>query len=226
MPKETWCGAGSESSCCPVAALGAAAAAAPAVVQVVFGDDPVSFTGETHAYSVGFSALVAACAASGLTILGARRADTRTVLVGTAFAVMAALLALHGFATPGVWFGPNGVVAITGGATLPAGAVILALSAFPLPRGLRTVRPLLVLQARPDRRRGLPRRLGARLAEPPAAGPCARTARLRSRCLPSASCVRPACAARAPDVPAHAARARPGGRGRPRVARDARSSRR
>ena len=69
------------------------------------------------------------------------------MLVGTAFAVMAALLALHGFATPGVWFGQNGVVAITGGATLPAGAVILALSAFPLPRGLRTVRPLLVLQA-------------------------------------------------------------------------------
>ena len=73
----------------PVAVLGAAAAAAPAVAQVVFGEDPVSFTGQTHAYAVGFSALVAACAASGLTILGARRADTRTVLVGTAFAVMA-----------------------------------------------------------------------------------------------------------------------------------------
>jgi HD-GYP domain-containing protein (c-di-GMP phosphodiesterase class II) len=131
----------------PVAVLGTVAAAAPAVLQVVVGDDPVSFTGETHAYAVGFSSLVAACAASGLTILGARRADTRTVLVGTAFAVMAALLALHGFATPGVWFGENGVVAITGGATLPAGAVILALSAFPLPRGLRTVRPLLLLQA-------------------------------------------------------------------------------
>src|SRR3954470_7736266 len=126
--------------------LGGAAAATPAVLQLTVGDNPVSFTGETHAYSVGFSALVAAGAASGLTILGARRADTRTVLVGTAFAVMAALLALHGFATPGVWFGANGVVAITGGATLPVGAVILALSAFPLPRGLATVRPLLVLQ--------------------------------------------------------------------------------
>ena len=89
----------------PLAVVGALAAAAPAVLHVAFGDSPVSFTGETHAYAVGFSALVAACAASGLTILGARRADTRTVLVGTAFAVMAALLALHGFATPGVWFG-------------------------------------------------------------------------------------------------------------------------
>jgi HD-GYP domain-containing protein (c-di-GMP phosphodiesterase class II) len=131
----------------PVAVVGGVAAAAPAALHVVVGSDPVTFTGETHAYSVGFSALVAAGAASGLTVLGAKRADTRTVLVGTAFAVMAALLALHGFATPGVWFGQNGVVAITGGATLPAGAVILTLSAFPLPRGLRTVRRLLVLQA-------------------------------------------------------------------------------
>jgi HD-GYP domain-containing protein (c-di-GMP phosphodiesterase class II) len=69
------------------------------------------------------------------------------VLVGTAFAVMASLLALHGFATPGIWVGMNGVVALTGGATLPVGAVILALSVVPLPRPLRGVRPLLALQA-------------------------------------------------------------------------------
>src|SRR4051794_13659554 len=127
--------------------LGGAAAATPAVLQLTVGDNPVSFTGETHAYSVGFSALVAAGAASGLTVLGARRADTRTVLVGTAFAVMAALLALHGFATPGVWFGANGVVAITGGATLPVGAVILVVSVLPVPRVLRNVRPFLAVEA-------------------------------------------------------------------------------
>jgi HD-GYP domain-containing protein (c-di-GMP phosphodiesterase class II) len=68
------------------------------------------------------------------------------MLVGTAFAVMASLLALHGFATPGVWFGNNGVVALTGAATLPAGALILTLSVLPLPRVLRSVRPLLVLE--------------------------------------------------------------------------------
>ena len=84
----------------PVLVVGTAAAAAPAVVHVLWGDVKVSFTGEMHFYSVGFSALVAAAAALGLTIVGARRADTRTVLVGTAFAVMASLLALHGFATP------------------------------------------------------------------------------------------------------------------------------
>lgn len=127
--------------------VGAAAAAIPAVVHVTVGDIGVNLTAQVHFYSVGFSALVAAAAALGLTLMGARRGDTRTVLVGTAFAVMASLLALHGFSTPGVWFGNNGVISITGGATLPVGAVLLALSVLPLPRVLRSVRPLLRLQA-------------------------------------------------------------------------------
>lgn len=130
----------------PVLVVGAAAAAAPAVVHVLWGDVKVDLTAEMHFYSVGFSALVAAAAALGLTVVGARRSDTRTVLVGTAFAVMASLLALHGFATPGVWFGNNGVIALTGGATLPAGALILAMSVLPLPRVLQSVRPLLILE--------------------------------------------------------------------------------
>ncbi|MCW2962945.1 MAG: hypothetical protein JWO17_197 [Actinomycetia bacterium] len=130
----------------PVLVVGAVAGAAPAVVHVLWGDVKVNLTAEMHFYSVGFSALVAAAAALGLTVVGARRSDTRTVLVGTAFAVMASLLALHGFATPGVWFGNNGVIALTGGATLPAGALILAMSVLPLPRVLQSVRPLLVLE--------------------------------------------------------------------------------
>jgi HD-GYP domain-containing protein (c-di-GMP phosphodiesterase class II) len=130
----------------PVLVVGAAAAATPAAIQVVWGDVTVHLTGKMHFYSVGFSALVAAAAALGLTVMGARRSDTRTVLVGTAFAVMASLLALHGFATPGVWFGNNGVIALTGGATLPVGALILAVSVLPLPRVFQSVRTLLVLQ--------------------------------------------------------------------------------
>ena len=39
---------------------------------------------------------------------------------------MAALLALHGLATPGFFFGYSGVLALTGGTTLPVGAAILA----------------------------------------------------------------------------------------------------
>ncbi|MFL5963158.1 MAG: HD-GYP domain-containing protein [Gaiellaceae bacterium] len=130
----------------PVLVVGASAAAAPAVVHVLWGDVKVDLTGEMHFYSVGISALVAGAAALGLTVVGARRSDTRTVVIGTAFAVMASLLALHGFATPGVWFGNNGVVALTGGATLPVGALILAISVLPLPRVLQSVRPLLILE--------------------------------------------------------------------------------
>jgi len=131
----------------PLLVVGAVAAAAPSLVHVLWGDVKVNLTAEMHFYAVGFSALVAAAAALGLTVVGARRSDTRTVLVGTAFAVMASLLALHGFSTPGVWFGNNGVVAITGGATLPAGAIVLVFSVLPLPRVLRNVVPFLLVEA-------------------------------------------------------------------------------
>src|SRR5689334_18366487 len=127
--------------------LGTAAAALPAALHVLVGEHKVSLTGTMHFWGVGFSALVAAVAAIALTVVGAKRGDSRTMLVGTAFAVMGGLLALHGISTPGIWFGNNGVVAITGGATLPAGAFILALSALPLPRVLRNVRPLLAAEA-------------------------------------------------------------------------------
>src|SRR5262249_17538615 len=96
----------------------------------------------------GMTALGAAAAAIALTVIGARFSDTRTVLIGTAFAVMATLLALHGLGTPGFIF-PDyqyGIVMITGGLTLPAGAAILALSACRLPPVLEGVKPLLALQ--------------------------------------------------------------------------------
>ncbi len=126
---------------------GVAAAAAPAAVHLAVGFHHVAFTGTTHVYTVGSSAFVAVVAAVGLTAVGARRGDTRTMVVGTAFAVMSGLLALHGFSTPGVWFGNNGVVAITGGATLPAGAIVLLFSVLPLPRVLRNVLPFLFVEA-------------------------------------------------------------------------------
>jgi HD-GYP domain-containing protein (c-di-GMP phosphodiesterase class II) len=125
-----------------------AAAFTPALAEWAFGHTHVSITAQVHFYAVGMTALVAAAASVALTLMGARLNDTRTVLIGTAFAVMAALLALHGIGTPGVIFPTSGygVVMLTGGATLPAGAAILALSAFELPRFLRGVRPLLILQ--------------------------------------------------------------------------------
>ena len=81
-----------------------------------------------HFYGVGVSALVATAAAVALTTAGARAGDARTVVVGGGFSVMAALLAVHGLVTPGVLVGQNGVIALTGAATLPVGAAVLALS--------------------------------------------------------------------------------------------------
>ncbi len=112
-----------------------------------FGGTPVQFTGNLHFFGVGVSALAAAVAAVALTIAGSRRNDARAVLVGTAFTAMAALLAIHGLATPGILVGNNGVVAFTGAATLPIGGALLALSAVPAVRRAEAIRPLLFLQA-------------------------------------------------------------------------------
>jgi hypothetical protein len=58
------------------------------------------------------------------------------VLVGTAFSAMAALLFLHGLATPDVLLeeqpgDQTALLAFAGGATLPVGGAILALAAWP-----------------------------------------------------------------------------------------------
>jgi len=81
-----------------------------------------------HFYGVGVTALVATVAAVALTTAGVRAADARTVVVGGGFSVMAALLAVHGLVTPGVLVENNGLIAVTGAATLPVGAAVLALS--------------------------------------------------------------------------------------------------
>ena len=130
----------------PLLVLGALLAVAPAVVELVIGSDSASFTGRVHVFAVGFTALAAAVAAAALSIVGARRRDGRAVLAATAFAVMAGLLALHGLSTPGIFVGDNGVIAITGGLTLPVGGMILLVSVA-VPRGmLRRVGPLLAFE--------------------------------------------------------------------------------
>jgi len=111
------------------------------------GHHMVMFGMAVHFVGVGVSALAATAVSLALTIVGVRRNDGRVVLIGTGFTVMSALLAIHGLATPGVIIGMNGVLALTGAATLPAGAAVLALSAAPPLRRPRNMRPLLALQA-------------------------------------------------------------------------------
>jgi putative nucleotidyltransferase with HDIG domain len=118
----------------------------PTAAGHFFARDKVAFGADVHFVGVGVTAAAATAAAVVLTLIGAKRRDGRTVLIGTAFSVMAALLALHGIATPGIVMGDNGVVSFTGGATLPIGGAILALAALPQLRRPEDVRSLLLLQ--------------------------------------------------------------------------------
>ena len=130
----------------PLAAL-AASAVVPGAVLEAFGKASVAIGGTGHFALVSVAALVAGFASAGLTAAGVRRRDAQIALLGTAFSTMTALLAVHGLATPGVLVGPNGVVALAGGLSLPAGAAVLALTALPGLRGMRRMGPLLALQA-------------------------------------------------------------------------------
>jgi putative nucleotidyltransferase with HDIG domain len=118
----------------------------PGVTLHVFGHHAHNLGTNVHFIGVGVSAVMASVAALALTIVGVRRRDGRVVLVGSAFTVMAALLAIHGLATPGVLIGNNGVIALTGAATLPVGGGVLALSALPGLRRPQGIRALLLFQ--------------------------------------------------------------------------------
>jgi hypothetical protein len=131
----------------PALALAAAGILLPAGLFGFMAHKQVQLDGWVHFAGVGFSAVAATVAAVALTIVGARRNDGRTVLLGTAFTVMAALLALHGLATPGFILSYNGLIGFTGAATLPIGGAVLALSALPSLRRPRNIERLLELQA-------------------------------------------------------------------------------
>ena len=122
----------------------ATAAVLPGVAMVVDGSRHVRVDRWIHFGGVGLAAAIATGAALALSLLGALQRDGRAVLAGLAFSVMAALLCLHGAATPGILVGSNGVVAFTGGATLPVGCAILALGTLSTFRRPDVVRPLLL----------------------------------------------------------------------------------
>jgi putative nucleotidyltransferase with HDIG domain len=131
----------------PILALAAFAAVVPAALLHFVGHEKVLIGGWIHFTGVALGAGIATASAVALTVAGARQKDGHAVLVGTAFSVMAALLCLHGLATPGVFVDAYGVAAFTGGATLPVGGAILALGALSALRRPAAVKPLLWLLA-------------------------------------------------------------------------------
>ena len=130
----------------PFAILVAASASLPLAILHFFGRQGVSVDSWVHFWVLAFASLATATAALVLSIVGARRGDGRTVLLGTGFAVMAGILTVHGLSTPGMLTGKNGVVAFSGAAVLPVGGAVLALSALPTLRRPASVRPLLLLE--------------------------------------------------------------------------------
>jgi HD-GYP domain-containing protein (c-di-GMP phosphodiesterase class II) len=119
----------------------------PVGLLIAFGHHMVMPPMWVHFYAVGVSALVATVVAVAITAAGAHRGDTRTVIVGGGFSLMAALLAVHGLTTPGMLVGPNGLIAVTGAATLPVGGVVMALSALPQFASARAIPRVIAVQA-------------------------------------------------------------------------------
>jgi putative nucleotidyltransferase with HDIG domain len=124
----------------------AACAVLPAAVIHFFGSTEVEIPSTVHFLPIAVSAGLAATAAVVLTVAGARRGDARSVVIGTAFSSMAALLSIHGLMTPGFLVGDNGLVAFAGAATLPVGGAVLALAGIPELQRPSAVRPVLALQ--------------------------------------------------------------------------------
>jgi HD-GYP domain-containing protein (c-di-GMP phosphodiesterase class II) len=120
----------------------------PTAVLAAFGHEHMHLTSRFHFWAVTASALAATLASLALTVVGVRRRDARTTLVGVAFSAMAALLLVHGLASPGVLIEDYeyGLAAVSGAMTLPVGAAVLMLSALPAFRGPRRIGWLLVLQ--------------------------------------------------------------------------------
>jgi HD-GYP domain-containing protein (c-di-GMP phosphodiesterase class II) len=102
------------------------------------GDAPVSGVGHLVIMAVGSSIAAFACIA--LAIAGVRGRDGRSLISGGAFGAMTLLLVFHGLATPGVFIGPNGIIALAGGAALPVGGAMLALAALPALRRTDSLR--------------------------------------------------------------------------------------
>ncbi len=129
-------------------ALVAASAALPgAVIHRLSSEGTAPFGPWAHLGAVTAAAVVAAVASFGLVALGARRGEPRAVLVGGAFAAMATLLVVHGLATPTALVGMNGLVALSGGAALPVGGALLALTTVPALHRPDRVRAVLAGEA-------------------------------------------------------------------------------
>ena len=91
----------------PVLAIAAAAALVPGLLLAATAGGHVHIGPVAHLVVVGVAGALAAVAASALSVVAARVNDSRVVVLGTAFSVMATMLVVHALSTPGVWVGEH-----------------------------------------------------------------------------------------------------------------------
>ena len=126
--------------------LSAVAAAGPAVILAAVGSQHLMFPMLVHCIVVASAGALAFAASVAVTVVGVRRNDSRSVIVGAAFSTMSAMLFVHALASPGVLIGMNGLVQLAGAGNPPAGVAILSLSAVPALRRPTSLKPLLAIQ--------------------------------------------------------------------------------
>jgi putative nucleotidyltransferase with HDIG domain len=127
----------------PIAAA-IVAAAIPLATLTTVGSHTFTMTSTQHCLIVGIAAAIATAAAYAVTAIGVRRRDARTVLVGSAFGLMGATLAVHGLVTVEGPFESYWLGALSGGASLPLGAAALLLTGVPALCQTARIRGLLV----------------------------------------------------------------------------------
>ncbi len=118
----------------------------PAVLLAVSGMHMVMFSAGVHMAVVGAAGTLAMTSSVAMSVIAARRNDGRAVWIGMAFSVIAAVLVIHGLATPGIILPANGLVQVAGVLNLPVCGVILAASGLPVLRRPQRARTLLGVQ--------------------------------------------------------------------------------
>ena len=106
----------------------------------------VMFSAGVHMAVVGAAGTLAMTSSVAMSVIAARRNDGRAVWIGMAFSVIAAVLVIHGLATPGIILPANGLVQVAGVLNLPVCGVILAASGLPVLRRPQRARTLLGVQ--------------------------------------------------------------------------------
>lgn len=130
-----------------VAIVLVAASIPPVYALMLLGRAGVGLGAAEHVALIGAAAAAAGIAAGLLGVTAERQGDARSAAIGGAFAVMCALLLVHGAATPGFIVPADDLstgATLAGALTLPVGGLAMVFAAHPALRGPRFVGMVLL----------------------------------------------------------------------------------